>query len=160
MARPSKLTDECQARLVEALRSGATYALACQAAGVDYSTFRRWMRRGEKAKSGRYRLFHEAIRRAEGECAMSCLEAIRDSAPKEWTAAAWLLERRHGYTKDMAARLAQEAQHEAEEPERDMPNLATKEGRRVAVESLAELPPSMLREALVLTEQKRLDLVH
>ena len=160
MPRPSKLTDECQARLVEPLRSGATYALACQAAGVAYSTFRHWMLKGEKAKSGRYHLFHEAVRRAEGECAMICLGAIRDRAPKEWTAAAWLLERRHGYTKDMAARLALEALQEAEEPERDMPNLATKEGRREAVESLAELPPSMLREALALAERGRLDLVH
>ena len=58
MGRPSKLTPECQARIVQAIEVGATYELAAGYGGISYETFRRWMNAGEKAKSG--------IRRAAG----------------------------------------------------------------------------------------------
>jgi hypothetical protein len=67
MARPSKLTPEVTKRLTEAIRAGNYYEAACGYAGIGYSTFRAWMVRGEKAKSGKYREFVEAITRAEYE---------------------------------------------------------------------------------------------
>jgi transposase len=57
MARPSKLTPEVTKRLTEAIRAGNYYEAACGYAGIGYSTFRAWMVRGEKAKSGKYREF-------------------------------------------------------------------------------------------------------
>lgn len=63
--RPSKLTPDVQQRLVEAISAGNYYEAACAYAGIGYSTFRRWMQMGERAKRGKYREFWEAITRAE-----------------------------------------------------------------------------------------------
>lgn len=54
MARPTKLTPEIQKKIVAAISSGNYYEAACQYAGVDYATFRRWLIKGEEAKSGKY----------------------------------------------------------------------------------------------------------
>ena len=42
--RPCKLTPERQKRLCEAIAAGNYYKAACAFAGLDYCTFRRWMR--------------------------------------------------------------------------------------------------------------------
>ncbi len=49
MARPSKLTPEITKRLTEAIRAGNYYEAACGYAGIHYSTFRKWMQKGEVA---------------------------------------------------------------------------------------------------------------
>ena len=67
MARPSKLTPEITKRLTEAIRAGNYYEAACGYAGIHYSTFRKWMQKGETAKSGKFREFFEAVTRAEYE---------------------------------------------------------------------------------------------
>ena len=67
MGRPSKLTPEVQERICQAIRAGNYYEAACAYAGIGYSTFRVWMIKGEKAKSGKYREFLEAVTRAEHE---------------------------------------------------------------------------------------------
>ena len=50
--RPSKLTSEVKARLVQAIEAGNYYEAACGYAGITYTTFRNWMIKGENAKSG------------------------------------------------------------------------------------------------------------
>src|SRR5439155_7392415 len=42
IGRPCKLTDETQGIICAALAKGATFRLACHAAGLSYETFRRW----------------------------------------------------------------------------------------------------------------------
>ena len=43
MARPTKLTPEVHHTIVEYIRAGAYDYVAAQAAGLDPSTFRRWL---------------------------------------------------------------------------------------------------------------------
>ncbi|MDA8087028.1 MAG: hypothetical protein M0Z75_10055 [Nitrospiraceae bacterium] len=96
MSRPVKLTSELQAKLCSAIAEGNYYETACKHAGIDYSTFRKWILRGEKGKEGdRFFEFCEAIKKAESEAEMKCTQVILKSAAKNWQAAAWWLERRY-----------------------------------------------------------------
>jgi hypothetical protein len=86
--RPTKCTPETVGKLTQAIQLGATYELACNYAGIDYSTFARWM--NEK------RDFREAIKEAEGKASVVWLAKIEQAASEgNWQAAAWKLERRY-----------------------------------------------------------------
>jgi transposase len=103
--RPTKFTPETRDAICDALRAGASYELACRAAGLAYFTFRRWIERGEDAEraaddspaAAPYREFCERVKRAEWEHAQRNLALLAEAArlPQHWPAAAWQLERRH-----------------------------------------------------------------
>lgn len=97
MGRKSKYTPETVAKVVEAIRNGATYELAAHYAGITYKTLNEWM----NAKSD----FCEAVKSAEGAGAMTWLTMIEQATPDDWHAAAWKLERRypHMYGKTVQA---------------------------------------------------------
>lgn len=98
MARKSKYTPETVAKILEAIKMGATYDLAAGYAGVHYDTFNEW----RKGKSE----FSEQLKNAEGIAAMIWLAKIeRAASDGEWQAAAWKLERRypHSYGKTVQA---------------------------------------------------------
>src|SRR5262249_11645976 len=111
MARPSKLTPETVERLTRAIRLGAGYELACRYAGVDYSSFRNWMRKGEQATSGSFFEFSQAIKGAEGAGAVRWLTTIERAAEEgAWQAAAWKLERR--YPRQYARKAVEVVEHD------------------------------------------------
>lgn len=113
MAAPqSKLTPDTTTRITQAIRVGATYALAAQYGGVSYQTFRTWVKRGEaeierrenpRVKPGSEQWdseqafvdFVQALRDAEGAAAVKWLALIDKAAEETWQAAAWKLERRY-----------------------------------------------------------------
>jgi transposase len=97
MARPSRLTDEMQDKLVALLEAGQFASVACRLAGVAESTYYLWMEKGATAKSGRYLEFSEAIKKADAMAEARRVETIRVAGtdPKSWPASAWWLERRH-----------------------------------------------------------------
>lgn len=95
MGRPSKLTTEVQEKICNAIRAGNYYEAACAYAGIDYSTFRRWMVQGEKAKSGKYREFYEAVKKAEYEAEIRLVAQWQKHMPENWQAIATFLERRY-----------------------------------------------------------------
>lgn len=95
MGRKCKLTPELTANLVQALQLGTPRALACQYAGIHVSQFYRWIAAGEKEESGKYRVFCDAIKEAEGQMTVNLLGRIQKAAKEgRWQAAAWILERR------------------------------------------------------------------
>jgi transposase len=87
MGRKSKYTSEVVDKLTDAIRTGATYDLACKYAGIAYETFRQWQ--AEKPA------FSEVIKAAEGEAAVGWLQKIERATVESWQAAAWKLERRY-----------------------------------------------------------------
>jgi transposase len=95
MARPSKLTPEITKRLTEAIRAGNYYEAACGYAGIHYSTFRKWMQKGEVAKSGKFREFFEAITRAEYEAEVRMVAQWQKHMPEDYRAIRDFLERRY-----------------------------------------------------------------
>lgn len=92
--RPSKLTPEVKARLVQAIEAGNYYEAACGYAGITYTTFRNWMIKGENAKSGMYREFFEAITRAETVAEVRMVAQWQQHMPEDYRAIRDFLERR------------------------------------------------------------------
>lgn len=96
MGRPSKLTPELHAEIVNLIRLGNFREAAAAAAGIGTTTFHRWMAKGREARSGIYREFWAAVNTAEAQAEATAIGRIRQAAqdPKHWTAAAWYLERK------------------------------------------------------------------
>lgn len=98
MARPSKLTPDSQASIVEAILHGCTYKDAAEAAGVSYDTFNEWMKAGAEARSGKFFEFSEAVSKANAQCAVNFTRVIQSAAAKGDAkyALEWLKRRRRG----------------------------------------------------------------
>ena len=92
--RPTKLTSEVQARLVQAIEAGNYYEAACGYAGITYTTFRNWMIKGENAKSGKYHEFFDAITRAEAVAEVRMVAQWQQHMPEDYRAIRDFLERR------------------------------------------------------------------
>lgn len=113
MARRTKLTKEITDKIIKAIKTGATYELCAQYAGIAPSTFYLWMKQGRERKSKQKIEFLESIKRAESMGAIGNLGLIQKSAQDgDWKASAWILERRHGYKRDRI--INQEAQEQSE----------------------------------------------
>lgn len=96
IGRPPKFTKEVTEKILYAIRLGAYYEMACNYAGCAYPTFRRWLVDAEENEDSPYREFRDALKEAEGESGLACLEVIQKAMDGEvWQSAAWRLERRH-----------------------------------------------------------------
>ena len=61
-----------------------------------------WIQKGQQAEKGIFNTFFYAFKKAESVAALSCLQNINDHAQRgNWQCSAWLLERRHGYHKNV-----------------------------------------------------------
>ena len=90
MGRPSKLTPQVSKRICEAIRQGATPAVAAAAVGVNASTLRRWL----ADERPQFRALATAMREAQAEVSMELLRRLQVAADKmTWRAAAWMLDR-------------------------------------------------------------------
>lgn len=83
-------SEEQTARIVEVLERGGSRARAAAAADVHGDTFNRWLEEDPE--------FALRVERAEATCEEQMLQRVVKAAddPRNWTAAAWLLERRFG----------------------------------------------------------------
>jgi hypothetical protein len=103
--RRTKRTPETAAKICEAIRKGVTYKLACDYAGICFETFNEW-RKADPA-------FSDQVKDAEGEGVVELIDIIRQSARENWTAAAWILERR--YPQDYGRRVHEHQGKDGEE---------------------------------------------
>jgi hypothetical protein len=94
MARPSKLTDELLKELCAAIRWGAYISTACAYVGICEATYKNWKARGKRAKSGKYKRFLAAIKKAEADSEIHSVQGIRKAGKRHWQALAWLNERK------------------------------------------------------------------
>lgn len=92
--RPTKLTPEVEDQLVRAISMGAYIETAAAFVGISKVTFYDWMRRGARAKSGKYKAFSERIKKAMAESEMRSIMAIQRAGDINWQAHAWYLERK------------------------------------------------------------------
>ena len=93
-----KLTYKLVDQIVELKRDGLCDADIIAAIGVNQSTFYRWLKDGENAKSGVKRALFTELKKAESEYKRGLLTTIKSAAMSRaqyWTAAAWLLERKY-----------------------------------------------------------------
>jgi transposase len=95
--RPSELTPEVTERVCQVLRAGNYLEVAAVAAGISRSTCYDWLKRGDPEGTAPadapYRDFRESVEKARAEGEARNVTLIAQAAPKNWQAAAWLLER-------------------------------------------------------------------
>ena len=78
---------------------GLSYPLIAQFVGVSHTTIYNWIDRGKRERTGIFREFIESIKRGEGKCAALNMATIQKAARGgQWTAAAWVMERRFSYS--------------------------------------------------------------
>lgn len=94
MGRKSKLDDERKAVILESIRAGNYAETAAAAAGISQSTFYLWLQKGAAGEPN-YSEFSEAVKEAEAIGEQRCVALITKAARRNWTAAAWMLERKH-----------------------------------------------------------------
>jgi hypothetical protein len=95
--RPTKLTPEVQQKIISALQSGNWLETAAAFAGVDASTVRRWMAKGDGDDAEEpYRSFCAAVKEARAAAEIRAVALIQKAAQDgTWQASAWYLERSH-----------------------------------------------------------------
>ena len=86
--------------IVQAIAGGASYRMACNVAGIVDSTFYTWMATGRDNPDSDFATFRSEVLQAESQQGQKMLALIQQHAVKDWKAAAWVLERRHGFTRD------------------------------------------------------------
>jgi hypothetical protein len=138
-----KLNEETKGRLIEGIKLGMTNKLAAQYAGISEACFYKWRDRANAGEQELVELF-ESLKRAEAQSAAHALAVIKKAAQEgTWSAAAWMLERRHKYRRDAPPQ---------EEPEEinttELVDPTTAEGRAAIVAHVAELPEELILAAL------------
>lgn len=96
MGRPTSLTPEVEARILRALRAGATHAIAAKIGGVTPQCLNAWLRRGEDGEEP-FASFLSAAERAEGDAGLDAFESLQTAGKADWRAALSFLGRRFGF---------------------------------------------------------------
>lgn len=97
----TKLTPTLLEKIIEYVRKGAFAITACQAVGIDKSTFCDWNNRGQKdienGVDSVFAEFSKRVKEARAEAEIRNVEVIQNAARDgTWQAAAWYLERTCG----------------------------------------------------------------
>lgn len=93
MGRPTKLTPETQAVIVEAFLGGLYAEDAALLGGISEQTYYSWVERG-KAGEEPFAAFLEAVETAAAQSSRDALLMVRGGDPG-WQGSAWFLERRY-----------------------------------------------------------------
>jgi len=164
LGKRTKLTAEVRRRICKSLEIGMTKADAAASAGIAASTLHRWIVEGEEAGEGLQYDFAQAVELANAASVERRLERIERHAtgckglidcphcgePIEameikpnLLADLWMLERRHGYTKD--GRLSVELSGPGGSPIQLQQAAPTMEEIRLLLD---QVPPNELEAAL------------
>jgi hypothetical protein len=81
--------------IFEAIAAGLKDSAACQAAGIDPTTFQRWVKRAEAEPDSAYAAFAAELKVLRQQRKVRILKRLEKASesPQYWTAGAWLLER-------------------------------------------------------------------
>jgi hypothetical protein len=89
-------SPDTQERFINAIRAGNYANVAAQYAGIHVATYFRYMQLGAEQTRGVYRDFHDAVKAAEAEAEARAVANVQLAAQQgQWTASAWMLERKH-----------------------------------------------------------------
>jgi hypothetical protein len=84
--RPTKRTAQVEEALFTALKTGAPYRIACMACGITDDTFANWRKADPE--------FAQQVEKVSGQTALRLLKKIEAQGKENFSACAWLLERR------------------------------------------------------------------
>ena len=92
--RKVKLNPQIQDAICNEIKRGTPITSACLIAGISKDTYYRWYRKGEKAKTGKFKEFYNKIEEAKAYAIALRVENIRKAGRNgSWQADAWWLER-------------------------------------------------------------------
>ena len=91
--RPTKLTDEIQQAILDALSMGNFVETACAVAGIHKDTFYHWLKLADDAPNGRHAKFRAAVQQAMAQAENDAVSLITAAGTTQWQALAWRLER-------------------------------------------------------------------
>lgn len=90
-----KLTREVAAKIISRMSRGYYLETAAYWAEVSPRTVYKWMAKGKKTPGvGKYGKFYSAVKKALANCTGNFHDQIVRKGKKEWTALAWVMERR------------------------------------------------------------------
>ena len=141
MSRPKGRPTKCDTqKILDAERIqklGATDVMTAEYLQIAYSTFKMWVQKGEADPESVYGHFSAAVKKGRAQCGIMHLATIQSAARAgQWTAAAWMLERRFkGYGRDPEPQNTQD--HTVD--------LDTEEGRQRAIDMLNQVPIEILK---------------
>jgi len=92
--RPTILTPELLASIETYVKGGNYIETACALAGVGRSTYFSWMKRGKDEPESIYGEFLDSMEKAAAWSEARDVQLITEASRKNWTAAAWRLERK------------------------------------------------------------------
>ena len=98
MPRPEKINPQTVDVICKALEMGAKREAAANVAGIHVATLYAWLSRGKEESEGLYYELAERLKRSESMAQLRALKSIQDASETDWRSAAWLLERRFGFT--------------------------------------------------------------
>jgi len=104
MGRPTKLDKDLIRDALAASQMGMSIDLLSDYIGVARSTVFEWIRRGSEEPGTIYREFSDAVSRGRSQCAALNLHRIQQASAEDWRAAAWIMERRFGYHRQLDVR--------------------------------------------------------
>ena len=106
-------------RICEGVEAGLTYKMSAKYAGISESTFYKWLREGRKEKGEeKYKNFVSKLEQAEISGAVYHLQNIKEHSKKDWKPSAWILERRHNFTRYNHIQSQMENQEATTEPKK------------------------------------------
>lgn len=94
MGRPTKLTPEAQAKIVQAIQAGNHKESAAAYAGVPAATLSEWLAKGRAGKSP-YAELWKAVHEAEAQAEVRIVAQWQKQIPDNWQAAKDFLARRY-----------------------------------------------------------------
>lgn len=95
VGRPTKLTEEVQQKICEALEGGNFRSTSAWFAGVSYRTFKEWMAEGKANPQGPTGAFRLAVIESEKRAEIELVKLIKQAGVKDAKHAEWLLSHRH-----------------------------------------------------------------
>ncbi len=93
--RPSKLTPELQAKIVDIISAGNFREVAARYCRISDRTFQGWMARGAQTESGPQYEFFRAVIEAEQSAEIRAVAYVMRGGAKDPKHAEWWLERKH-----------------------------------------------------------------
>jgi hypothetical protein len=90
LGRRTILDGNLTKRICGLLADANSIKTACEAVGIDESTFYDWIQKGEQGQKP-YADFAKRTSRARGKAKQRLVKTIVSQSPKDWKAAAWIL---------------------------------------------------------------------
>ncbi|MBT2601816.1 hypothetical protein J7E55_01915 [Bacillus sp. ISL-53] len=139
--RKTKLTPKLIVDAAKLIKVGNYVVAVCEYLGIDESTWYRWMRDGEHAKTGLKREFYKTIKKANAEEEIRLIADLQKIAQVDlkWQALAWILERKYPERWGRKDKISAEVSHTGQVKESNEYNITVEQKVEQTVDKYGSL---------------------